>query len=71
MHFLSNEALCASSLPPCSHKEEQVHKRTLLAQHLPISLNDKPGRAQRESTLQFLITFKLQDPTGSVLFRPK
>lgn len=32
---------------PFHHKHKQVHKRTSLAQHFPISLNDEPGRAQR------------------------
>lgn len=71
MYFLSDKALCTSSLPPCSHKQKQVHRRTSLAWHLPIPPSDEQGRAQREATLQFPMTFKLQDPISSVLFRPK
>lgn len=71
MHCLSEEALYISSLPPCSHKQKQVYKGTSLAQHLPISLNDEPEKAQRALTLHFQITFQLQDPTDSVLFSTK
>lgn len=65
MHCLSEEALYISSLPPHSHKQKQVCKGTSPAQHLPTSLNDEPGKAQRALTSHFQISFQLQDPTDS------